>query len=335
MADAPAPVLAAVAIGSNVGDRQLYLDRALNLVDRVAGVRVIATAGVYESAGWGREGLRSFLNSAFAVEVDPAMAAVDFLAALLRIEDRLGRQRTLKWGPRTLDLDLLAFGDVVSQREDLALPHPWIAHRPFVYRPLAELAAICPAWEVLARANAEGTAIEADTVRLAGQPPCWGVGLRTGRATVMTASEDETVELGRAIGRTLAGGETILLNAPMGSGKTMLARGIARGLGIEGRIQSPSFTLCRQYTAPGGLTLEHWDFYRLGNEDDLASTGFDPMRRDDRILLIEWAGAFPAAAGPAWAEIQLAIEPDERRRISLLPGAAGGRLPFVLGAIGR
>lgn len=314
--------LAAIAVGSNVGDRLAFLNQALILVDRIPGVDVIATSRVYESAGWGREGLKPFLNATFLLHA-PSLDGEALLRAMQAVEDRLGRQRTLKWGPRTLDLDLLALGDEVIDSPTLTLPHPWISRRPFVYFPFSELTHFHPSWEALIRPHEEGRAIEGDSTPHAGHAPLWGRACpAVGRAGLETHSEEETLEIGGILAAGLAGGEVIALNAPMGTGKSVLARGIARGLGIRGPIQSPSYTLCRKYEA-GALTLEHWDFYRLGSVDDLESTGYFDILPPGTIRVIEWAEAFPGAVTEATLTI------------SMEPTSATGRSIVMEGAVGR
>lgn len=317
----------AVGLGSNVGDREAQLDAALARVQRIRGVRVLATSRLYESAGWGREDLAPFYNAALAAESD-AHDAASFLAELRRIEDELGRQRTIIWGPRTLDLDLLAADDEVHGGEALTLPHPWIARRPFVYTPLSEIAHLHPAWPALAEPYPEGRAIEKDTAPISAGRGVWGRCIDSiDSAEIETSDEEGTLAIGRALARHLLPGDTIALNAAMGAGKSVFARGIARGLGIKGPIQSPTYTLCRRYE-DGRLPFEHWDFYRLDSLDDLESTGFDDGETDRVVRAIEWSSHFPEALGRELFEVTLSIQPSGARRITL-HRPRGGALPFT------
>lgn len=331
---------AAIGLGSNMGDRQAMLDQALALIDRLARTRVVATARVYHSEGWGRENLKPFLNTALAVETELGPRAL--LDGLLDAENCLGRQRDLKWGPRVIDLDLLAYGDEQVAEPGLAVPHPYIAHRPFVYRPLGELIDLHPAWAKLAVPSEEGRAIEKDTWPLhpsAGSP--WGADLQNydepqnhngvEEAAFHSPSEEGTQAFARRLAAFLRAGDLIALNAPMGSGKSVVARGIARGLGIEGPIQSPTFTLCRSYNA-GRVPFEHWDFYRLGSEDDLESTGFFTPESRRAVRAIEWAEQFPAALERPLLEISLRQTSPATRRIELRSPALG-RVPFWASAL--
>lgn len=163
------------------------------------------------------------------------------------------------------------------------------------------------------------------------QPVAWNVKAPVEQEMIVaTSREEETLDLGRSLGRVLSGGEIICLDAPMGVGKSVLARGIARGLGIDGPIQSPSYTLCRRYET-GRLVLEHWDFYRLGSVDDLESTGyFDPMGMDV-VRVVEWASSFPEAVENPFLRVSLEQTGVEDRRITF--GAPDSPPPFVARAV--
>lgn len=125
--------LAYVGLGSNLGDRRALLASA---VAELAPRRV---SKVVETEPWGREDQPRFLNAVAEIETDEAPEAL--LARLRDVEDRHGRVRTERWGPRTLDLDLLLYGDQRVSSPGLEVPHPRLAERPFVLEGLAEL---CP-----------------------------------------------------------------------------------------------------------------------------------------------------------------------------------------------
>lgn len=130
---------AAVGFGGNVGRPDLAFGRALARLRREA--RVVRVSRLYRSAPWGRVDQPAFLNGAVLLETSSSPRS---LLALLRAEERsAGRVRGAKWGPRTLDLDLLWYGDRVSSELGLVLPHPALAERSFVLEPLAEIA---PRW---------------------------------------------------------------------------------------------------------------------------------------------------------------------------------------------
>ena len=251
-----------------------------------------------------------------------------FLGELRRIEDALGRQRIEKWGPRTLDLDLLASDDTESDDQELALPHPWIARRPFVYLPFPEVADLHPAWGPLCEAHADGLAIERETEPGDLGHPVWGG--RSGPSIsvrAICATEEDTESLGRELSRHLLPGDLVALDAPMGAGKSVLARGIARGLGIEGPVQSPTYTLCRTYDT-GSIPFEHWDFYRLDSRDDLASAGYEAGGAAHAIRAVEWAERFADQLGPLLLHMHIDIDSTERRLVNAM--SLTGSLPFAV-----
>lgn len=111
------------------------------------------------------------------------------------------------------------------------------------------------------------------------------------RMSVELATEQDTLAFGRRIGQALEAGDLVLLSGPLGAGKTVLAKGIAEGLGVEGRVSSPTFIIAREHRpAPGGrgIPLVHVDAYRLG--DDLAQ--LDDLDLDTELVeaavVIEW-----------------------------------------------
>ena len=111
--------------------------------------------------------------------------------------------------------------------------------------------------------------------------------------TVYSLSEQETVDLGRALARTLKGGELILLEGDLGLGKTVFARGVAIELGIaEDEVRSPSFTLVHEYEG-GRCPLFHVDLYRLDGGDDLEGLGLDELTEAGGVVLVEWGDKLP------------------------------------------
>jgi 2-amino-4-hydroxy-6-hydroxymethyldihydropteridine diphosphokinase len=127
----------AVAIGSNLGDRESHLAFArARLSELLAGIRV---SSAYETAPEGVDLVQpSFLNAAAVGETD--LSARELLQKLLVIERERGRERLIPHGPRTLDLDLILFGDQIIDEPDLKVPHPRFSSRRFVLEPLAEVA---------------------------------------------------------------------------------------------------------------------------------------------------------------------------------------------------
>jgi 2-amino-4-hydroxy-6-hydroxymethyldihydropteridine diphosphokinase len=131
--------LALIGLGSNLGDRKAQLDAAVAALAAARGIVVQAVSGYHETAPvGGPECQGDYLNAAAAVET--TLEPLELLHVLQEIERRAGRVRTVRWGPRTLDLDLLLFGDRVIESDELQVPHPRMAERLFVLAPLAEIA---------------------------------------------------------------------------------------------------------------------------------------------------------------------------------------------------
>ena len=125
--------LAYVGLGANVGDREGQIREAAGLI---GAVRI---SSLIETEPWGLVDQPSFLNA--AAEIETGLSARAFLDRLLAVERRLGRLRTGKhWGPRTIDLDLLLFGDETIDEPGLTVPHPYLLERAFALEPLRELA---------------------------------------------------------------------------------------------------------------------------------------------------------------------------------------------------
>ncbi|MBF0446785.1 MAG: tRNA (adenosine(37)-N6)-threonylcarbamoyltransferase complex ATPase subunit type 1 TsaE [Magnetococcales bacterium] len=109
------------------------------------------------------------------------------------------------------------------------------------------------------------------------------------RCQLKSCSEQETEQIGRKISTLLQAGSLVLLNGDLGAGKTVMARGIIRGLGVDDPyITSPTFTLMNTYTA-GHLPVYHFDLYRLNTPDELGLTGTDEYLEGDGVSLVEWA----------------------------------------------
>lgn len=124
-----------IALGSNLGDRAAHLRYALRALSDA--VEVERVSRFYETDPVGFLDQPRFLNAVLRGRTD--LAPRDVLALLLRVEGEAGRVRTLRWGPRTLDLDLLLYDDLVLDSPELTLPHPRMAERAFVLVPLLEV----------------------------------------------------------------------------------------------------------------------------------------------------------------------------------------------------
>lgn len=132
--------LAYIGLGSNLGDRRASLDAAIEALDW-GDTRVVARSSVYETDPvGGPEGQPPFLNQVIAVET--ALDARGLFERCQAVEVALGRERegAVRWGPRSIDLDVLVFDGEVVQEDDLEIPHPRLAERAFVLVPLSEIA---------------------------------------------------------------------------------------------------------------------------------------------------------------------------------------------------
>ncbi len=135
------PVIAYVALGANLGDPVATVRSAMAALGDIAGARLLATSPLYRTAPVGLRHQPDFINAVAALAVDDGVfSAATFLAALFAIEAAFGRQRSVKNAPRTLDLDLLLYGDMTISTPALTLPHPRMAERAFVLAPLADIA---------------------------------------------------------------------------------------------------------------------------------------------------------------------------------------------------
>jgi 2-amino-4-hydroxy-6-hydroxymethyldihydropteridine diphosphokinase len=127
-----------LGLGSNLGDRLAHLQRAVDALATTPGVTVVAVSTVYETAPVGGPAQDDFLNAVVAVDTD--LMPRELLEAALRIEQLEDRVRTIRWGPRTLDVDVLLYGDERVDEPDLEIPHPRMYERAFVLAPLHDLA---------------------------------------------------------------------------------------------------------------------------------------------------------------------------------------------------
>ena len=126
-----------LGLGSNVGDRLARLQAAVDGLRSQPGVDVVAVSGVYETDPVGGPPQGPYLNA--AVRIETSLAPRDLLRVARALEEAAGRVREARWGPRTLDVDLLRCGDVPCEQADLVLPHPRMHERPFVLVPLADV----------------------------------------------------------------------------------------------------------------------------------------------------------------------------------------------------
>lgn len=106
--------------------------------------------------------------------------------------------------------------------------------------------------------------------------------------TATTSSAEETIEFAKKIGAMLKGGDIIAYKGGLGAGKTTFTRGLAMGMGLPDEVSSPTFALVNEYRK-NGLTLYHFDMYRIMNEESLETTGFYDYISDDSVIAVEWS----------------------------------------------
>ena len=126
-------------------------------------------------------------------------------------------------------------------------------------------------------------------------------------------------QLGEAIGRSVSGGEVLELVGDIGAGKTTLTKGIARALGINEPVQSPTFTISRVYDSPKGLRLAHYDFYRL-SEAGIMGDEIREVMDDDSVVVVEWAGAVDDDLPKDRLVVKITTISEEERLVEFHPG---------------
>ena len=126
-------------------------------------------------------------------------------------------------------------------------------------------------------------------------------------------------QLGEAIGQSVSGGEVLELVGDIGAGKTTLTKGIARALGINEPVQSPTFTISRVYDSPKGLRLVHYDFYRL-SEAGIMGDEIREAADDDSVVVVEWAGAVDDDLPKDRLVVKITTISEEERLVEFHPG---------------
>ncbi len=127
-----------LSLGSNIGDKKAYLLSAIERLEQLDKTVVKSVSSFYETAAWGKTDQDDFLNICCELETD--LAPQELLLACQKIEKDLKRVRHEHWGPRTIDIDILLYGDETIATENLNVPHPYMTERAFVLVPLEEIA---------------------------------------------------------------------------------------------------------------------------------------------------------------------------------------------------
>ncbi|HKK15425.1 MAG TPA: 2-amino-4-hydroxy-6-hydroxymethyldihydropteridine diphosphokinase, partial [Gammaproteobacteria bacterium] len=126
-----------LGLGSNQNNPYQQISTAIRALNKLPDSHIVKTSSIYTSKPVGPQDQPDYLNAAVLLET--GLPAHELLPALQSIENRQGRERTRRWGPRTIDLDILLFGEQILKSNDLVVPHPEMHRRGFVLVPLAEL----------------------------------------------------------------------------------------------------------------------------------------------------------------------------------------------------
>lgn len=137
----------------------------------------------------------------------------------------------------------------------------------------------------------------------------------------LSHNETETEAAGEALASRLRAGDVVAYWGGLGAGKTAFTRGLARGLGYEGRVTSPTFTIVNEYE--GRLPLFHFDMYRLGDEDELFDIGWEDYLNRGGVCAVEWSERFPGALPPETIRVTISRCPEHEDWRKITIGEAG------------
>lgn len=126
-----------LGLGTNVGQREKNLREAVSIIEKTATIDMIKVSSIYETEPWGYEEQNDFLNLCLEIKTD--LTPQQLLEKCQEVEDKMGRQREEKWGPRIIDVDILIYDNLEVDTSNLVIPHPRIQDRTFVLIPLQEL----------------------------------------------------------------------------------------------------------------------------------------------------------------------------------------------------
>jgi 2-amino-4-hydroxy-6-hydroxymethyldihydropteridine diphosphokinase len=127
-----------IGLGSNLGERECQLEQALQCLEQAGDLNIISVSNLYETKPVGDTDQPEFLN--MAARVKTLLTPIELLHRCLAVENKMGRVRTRRWGPRLIDIDLLEYDARRAHQPELTLPHPEIVHRGFVLIPLNDIA---------------------------------------------------------------------------------------------------------------------------------------------------------------------------------------------------
>lgn len=126
-----------IGLGSNLGNKKENIQQALKLLNEMEGISVIKVSSFYETEPVGYEDQDWFINA--VAQIETLLSPQELLKIFKDIEQKLGREQSLRWGPRKIDLDILFYDDIIYKTDDLEIPHPRLHERAFVLVPLAEI----------------------------------------------------------------------------------------------------------------------------------------------------------------------------------------------------
>jgi len=126
-----------LSCGSNMGDRKENFDTVLELLEKSGRMEIVETSPIYETLPIGPGRQKNYWNA--VVRITTSLSPHDLLNSITEIENRMGRQRTVRWGERIIDIDILLYENILINDPDLQIPHPRLQERSFVLRPLADL----------------------------------------------------------------------------------------------------------------------------------------------------------------------------------------------------
>ena len=126
-----------ILLGSNLGNSRKYIADAIFEIEKTLG-NISKKSSLYQTASWGNANQPDFLNQ--VIELQTTLRPESLLKAVLGVETKLGRERHEKWGARTIDIDILLYGDLIIDEPELKIPHPYLPDRRFALEPLLEIA---------------------------------------------------------------------------------------------------------------------------------------------------------------------------------------------------
>jgi len=145
----------------------------------------------------------------------------------------------------------------------------------------------------------------------------------------ITHSPEETISFAERIGRLLKAGDFIAYHGDLGAGKTTFTRGLAVGMGLPDEVSSPTFAIVNEYHGRGKTTLYHFDMYRIGNSEELETTGFYDYPLDESVFAVEWAENIEDAFPENVIKIKISRIDDDVRKITIITAEGDERFAYI------